>query len=67
VEALCARLEVRAVDVAGFSLGGTLALRAAMRARAPIGRLVLVGPDVDFAKSEAFAWRFACEGAATWT
>jgi len=61
--ALCARLRVDTVDVAGFSLGGTLALLAAARPDAPIGRLVLVGPDVDFARSEEYAWRFALQEA----
>ncbi len=54
---VCQALRVDSLAVAGFSLGGTLALLAA--ARAPISQLVLVGPDVDFAQSEAFAWKFA--------
>jgi proline iminopeptidase len=56
---LCERLGVATLDVAGFSLGGSLALLAATRPRSPIGRLLLVCPDVDFPESEAFAWRFA--------
>jgi pimeloyl-ACP methyl ester carboxylesterase len=54
---LCEALRVSSLAVAGFSLGGTVALLAA--ARAPMSSLVLVGPDVDFAQSEAFAWQFA--------
>ncbi|MFO0598945.1 MAG: alpha/beta hydrolase [Myxococcaceae bacterium] len=57
-EQLCAALNTTSVSALGFSLGGTLALLAA-EAGAPIDRLVLVGPDVDFSASEDFAWRFA--------
>ncbi|MFT3706192.1 MAG: alpha/beta hydrolase [Archangium sp.] len=58
VERLCEALNAESVSVLGFSLGGTLALLAA-QAGARIDRLVLVGPDVDFSRSEDFAWRFA--------
>jgi pimeloyl-ACP methyl ester carboxylesterase len=62
VEALTARLQVPAVSVMGFSLGGTLAILATELTRR-ISRVVAVGPDIDLAGSEAFAWAFAQEQA----
>lgn len=64
VDALCARLQVDRVDIAGFSLGATLATMAAAREPARIGRVVAVGIDVDFAESERYAYAFACNEAA---
>jgi pimeloyl-ACP methyl ester carboxylesterase len=62
--ALCERFGVEAVDVLGFSLGGTLALLAAGReGRTCIRRVVAVGPDIDLQAGELFAWRFAYEEA----
>ena len=57
--ALCARLEVPSVDVAGFSMGGSLAMLAASRAGGRIRRVLAVGPDIEVAASEEFAWQFA--------
>jgi proline iminopeptidase len=64
VDTLCARLHVGRVDIAGFSLGATLAAMAAARDPARIGRVVAVGIDVDFAESERYAYAFACNEAA---
>jgi proline iminopeptidase len=64
VDALCGRLHVDRVDIAGFSLGATLATMAAARDPARIGRVVAVGIDVDFAESERYAYAFACDEAA---
>jgi len=64
VDTLCARLEVDRVDVAGFSLGATLATMAAAQDPARIGNVVAVGIDVDFAESERYAYAFACDEAA---
>ena len=64
VDALCARLQVDRVDIAGFSLGATLATMAAAQDPARIGRVVAVGIDVDFAESERYAYAFACGEAA---
>ncbi len=57
--ALCERLKVDAIDVAGFSLGGSLAILAADRAGGAIRRVLAVGPDIDMPASERFAWDFA--------
>jgi pimeloyl-ACP methyl ester carboxylesterase len=64
VDALCARLEVDRLDIAGFSLGATLATMAAAQNPARIGHLVAVGIDVDFDESERYAYAFACNEAA---
>jgi proline iminopeptidase len=64
IDALCARLQVDRVDIAGFSLGATLATMAAAQDPARIGRVVAVGIDVDFAESERYAYAFACDEAA---
>jgi proline iminopeptidase len=64
VDTLCARLRVDRVDIAGFSLGATLATMAAAQDPARIGRVVAVGIDVDFAESERYAYAFACDEAA---
>jgi pimeloyl-ACP methyl ester carboxylesterase len=59
VDALCARLNVDRVDILGLSIGGTLATMAAAQDPARIGRLVVVGLDVDFGESERWAYDFA--------
>jgi pimeloyl-ACP methyl ester carboxylesterase len=64
VDTLCARLQVDRVDIAGFSLGATLATMAAAQDPARIGNVVAVGIDVDFAESERYAYAFACDEAA---
>src|SRR5262249_27361631 len=58
VRALCRRCAVERVHVVGFSLGGTLGLLAAAGDPAPIASLVCVGPDVNFAESERYAYAF---------
>jgi proline iminopeptidase len=63
VDTLCARLHVDRVDIAGFSLGATLATMAAARDPARIGHVVAVGIDVDFAESERYAYAFAWDEA----
>lgn len=57
--ALAERFEVADVDVAGFSLGGSFAILASARPGHRIRRVLAVGPDVDLAESERFAWQFA--------
>jgi pimeloyl-ACP methyl ester carboxylesterase len=64
VDALCVRLGVERVDVLGLSIGGTFALLAAARDPARIGRLVVVGVDVDWSESERWAYTFARNEAA---
>ncbi len=59
VDALCARLNVDRVDILGLSIGGTFATMAAARDPARIGRLVVVGLDVDWGESERYAYDFA--------
>jgi pimeloyl-ACP methyl ester carboxylesterase len=59
VDALCARLSVDRVDILGLSIGGTFATLAAARDPARIGRLVVVGLDVDWGESERYAYAFA--------
>src|SRR5580658_5689409 len=64
VDTLCVRLQVDRIDIAGFSLGATLATMAAAQDPARIGRVIAVGIDVDFAESERYAYAFACDEAA---
>jgi pimeloyl-ACP methyl ester carboxylesterase len=64
VDALCARLNVERVDILGLSVGGTFATLAAARDPARIGRLVVVGLDVDWGESERYAYDFARREAA---
>ena len=64
VNALCARLNVDRVHILGLSLGGSLAMMAAARAPARIGRIIAVGVDVDWGESERYAYAFAMNEAA---
>jgi pimeloyl-ACP methyl ester carboxylesterase len=64
VDALCARFNVDSVDILGLSIGGALAILAAARDPARIGRLVVVGLDVDWGESERYAYDFARREAA---
>jgi pimeloyl-ACP methyl ester carboxylesterase len=59
VDALCARFGVERVDILGLSIGGSFAVMAAARDPARIGRLVVVGLDVDWGESERWAYAFA--------
>jgi pimeloyl-ACP methyl ester carboxylesterase len=59
VRALCRSCGVPRVHVVGLSLGGTIALLAAAAEPAPIASLLCVGPDVDFAEAERYAYAFA--------
>ena len=64
VAALCARLNVDRVDLLGLSIGGSIALLAAAKAPLQIGRVVVVGLDVDWDESERYAYAFARKEAA---
>ncbi len=64
VDALCARLNVERLDILGLSIGGALAVLAAARDPARIGRVVVVGLDVDWGESERYAYDFARSEAA---
>ena len=64
VDALCARLNVERLDILGLSIGGALAVMAAARDPARIGRVVVVGLDVDWGESERYAYDFARSEAA---
>jgi len=63
VAAVASRMNVTAVDVVGFSLGGTLALLAAQHDPRGVRSVVAVGPDIDITAAEAYAWRFVEEQA----
>ena len=63
LHALCERLDVARLEVAGFSLGGSLALLACAEERDLVRSLVCVGPDVNLLESERFAYAFALEEA----
>jgi len=64
VDALCARLNVERLDILGLSIGGAFAVMAAARDPARIGRVVVVGLDVDWGESERYAYDFARSEAA---
>jgi pimeloyl-ACP methyl ester carboxylesterase len=64
VAALCARLRVDHVDVLGLSIGGSIAMMAAAKDPTHIGRVVVVGLDVDWDESERYAYAFARREAA---
>ncbi|MGC4118677.1 MAG: alpha/beta hydrolase [Myxococcales bacterium] len=57
--ALCERLEVPSVHVAGFSLGASLALLACEEDASRVASLTCVGPDVNLLQSERHAMAFA--------
>jgi pimeloyl-ACP methyl ester carboxylesterase len=59
VRALCGLLDVPRLDLAGFSLGGTLVARAAAQDPEPVQSATLVGPDVNLREAERFAYAFA--------
>lgn len=59
IDAVCARLDVDRLDLLGLSIGGSFATMAAAQDPSRIGRLVVVGLDVDWGESERYAYAFA--------
>lgn len=59
LRALSERLAVRELDVAGFSLGATVALLGCAEDPAHVRSLTCVGPDVNWLAAEQYAHAFA--------